>query len=69
MTNKIFMKIESPQAIMARQNAAYNYFLLQQQQEKQKQGPSMNMNPRKDLSSSMINRVHLAKPGCGSCGK
>lgn len=66
MPNKIFMKIESPQAIMARQNAAYNYFLLQQQDEKRKQGSSMNMN---SLTGSMVGRIHLAKPGCGSCGK
>lgn len=63
------MKIESPQAIMARQNAAYDYFLLQQQQEKQNKGPVMGMNPRRDLSGSMVGRIHLAKPGCGSCGK
>ena len=23
----------------------------------------------KSLSSSMINRIHNAKPGCGSCGR
>lgn len=65
MPAKIFMKLETPQSIAAKQNAAYQYF-LQQNQQKQS---SLTLNPRKDLASSMIQRVHLAKPGCGSCGK
>ena len=67
MTTKIFMKLETPQSIAAKQNAAFQYFIKQNQQKQIYN--SVGLNPRKDLTSSMIERVHLAKPGCGSCGK
>lgn len=66
--NKILMKLDTPQSILAKQNAAYNYYLQQQQQNLQKQqiiGGKMKIS----LASPMIDRIHLAKPGCGSCGK
>jgi hypothetical protein len=63
--HKILMKLDTPQSIQSRQNAAYNYYLQQQKKIQQNTG----INTRKDLTSSMISRVHLAKPGCGSCGK
>ena len=62
-SHKIFMKLDTPQSIQAKQNAAYNYH-LQQQQQQQKQQPFTKQN----LSSPMISRIHLQKPGCGSCG-
>lgn len=65
MPTKIFMKLETPQSIAAKQNAAFQYFIKQNQQKQ----TSVALNPRKDLTTSMIERVHLAKPGCGSCGK
>ena len=58
------MKLDTPQSIASRQNAAYQYFVQQQlKQAKPHVGISKN------LSSPMIDRVHSAKPGCGSCGK
>jgi len=64
MVNKILMKLDTPQTIASRQNAAYQYFVQQQlKQTKPTTGVSKN------LASPMIGRVHSAKPGCGSCGK
>ena len=62
--HKILMKLDNPQSIQARQNAAYNYYLQQQQQQQQKQQHFT----KQHLSSPMISRIHLQKPGCSSCG-
>jgi hypothetical protein len=64
MVNKILMKLDTPQSIASRQNSAYQYFVQQQQKQSK---PTLGV--RKNLSSPMIERVHSAKPGCGSCGK
>jgi hypothetical protein len=34
-----------------------------------KSQPSMNLNTKFSLGSSMIERVHKTKPGCSACGK
>jgi biotin carboxyl carrier protein len=76
MPQKIFMNIENPQVISARQQASYNYYLQQQQQQIQKQQQQQqqqqntsNKGYKIDLASPMIGRVYTAKPGCSSCGK
>jgi len=66
MVNKILMKLETPQSVAARQNASYQYFVQQQMKQAK---PHSQLGVSKNLSSPMIDRVHSAKPGCGSCGK
>ena len=72
MPSKIFMQIDNPQIIAARQNATHNYYLQKQQQQQQQQeqtNKTVSSRYNKGLASPMITRVHLAKPGCSSCGK
>ena len=70
MPTRIFMNIENPQVISARQQATYNYYLQQQQQtQKQQQQKTSTSGYKIDLASPMIGRVYTAKPGCSSCGK
>ena len=70
MPARIFMNIENPQVISARQQATYNYYLQQQNIQKKQQQLTLNKNGYKiDLASPMIGRVYTAKPGCSSCGK
>lgn len=53
------MAFDDPRSIAIRQSKMHAY-QLQAQQSHKKIG---------DLSTSMIDRVHRAKPGCGACGK
>lgn len=69
MPPKIFMNINNPQVIAARQNASYNYYLQQQQKQQQEANKMLGSGYNKGLASPMISRVHLVKPGCSACGK
>ena len=69
MPSKILMQIDNPQLIAARQNATHNYYLQQQQHQQQQANKTVSSGYNKGLASPMITRVHLAKPGCSSCGK
>jgi len=53
------MAFDDPRSNAIRQSKMHAY-QLQAQQSHKKVG---------DLSTSMIDRVHRAKPGCGACGK
>jgi hypothetical protein len=65
--NKILMRLDTPQSIQYKQNAAYNYYVQQQQLQQQKQ-QQMGGGIRQHLASPMIDRIHLQRPGCSSCG-
>jgi|LauGreDrversion4_1035100.scaffolds.fasta_scaffold48775_3 hypothetical protein len=54
------MAFDDPRSIAIRQSKMHAYQLQAQQRQNKKIG---------DLSTSMIDRVHRAKPGCGACGK
>ena len=57
------MAFDNPANNLARQNALHQYYAQMLSQQKQSSGR------RGDLTHSMIDRVHKAKPGCSACGK